>query len=71
MTDEQRRQTAQSTLARRVASILALACVTRLAEVAADIGAVLWGEGDPTPLPALANAKIDHNATPSYFLDAL
>ena len=42
----------------RVALILALACVARLAEIAADIG---------TALRALASTKIHSNAAPSSF----
>ena len=53
-TSEERCQTAQSALARRVASLLALAGVARWAEIAADIDAAFR---------ALANAKIHSNAT--------
>ena len=42
----------------RVALILALACVARLAEIAADIG---------TPLRALASTKIHSNAAHASF----
>jgi hypothetical protein len=55
-TSEQRSQLPFCLAPFRVALILALACVARLAEIAADIGSALR---------ALANAKIHSNATHS------
>ncbi len=52
-TNERRGQTPLLLRVRRVASLLALAGVTRLAEIAADIGAALA----PWPVP-----KLDSNA---------
>ncbi|HWH90459.1 MAG TPA: hypothetical protein VNV64_01560, partial [Candidatus Binatia bacterium] len=55
-TNERRDQTPLLARARRVASLLALASVARLAEIAADIGAALA----PWPVP-----KLDSNAAHS------
>jgi hypothetical protein len=58
VTNERRSQLPFCLAPSSVALILALACVTRLAEIAADVGAALR---------ALANAKIHSNAThPSF-----
>ena len=56
VTTERRSQSPSFLAPSTVALILALACVARLAEIAADIG---------TALRALANAKIHSNATHS------
>ena len=58
ITSERRSQLPFSLAPSRVALILALACVPRLAEIAADIG---------TALRALASTKIHSNAAHSSF----